>query len=104
MKITKEIREFNEKCLIDALEEEFYYCEIDKSFCFEGTKITVNYRDDKFHIRYVEIVCLNMDPIIFKKRIKQIIHDIKRKLKYNIYNDLYNNYSKDLEYYKDLIS
>lgn len=104
MKITKEIREFNEKCLIDALEEEFYYCEINKSFYFEGTKINLKYTDDEFRIRSYYNVCLDMDPIVFKNEIKRIIERIKHDLRYYISTNLYKNYSSKLEYYNRLIS
>lgn len=104
MKITNEIREFNEKCLIDALEEEFYYCEIKLLHHFNDTRIRIDFEDDDFHIKYEHIISLDEDPIIFKKIIKCIIHDIKRRLKCHICNKLYDKYSNDLNYYKELIS
>lgn len=106
MKITNEIREFNKKCLINALENELYYCEydIDRSFCFEGTKINIKYTDDEFRIRSYYEICLDMDPIEFKKEIKRIIKRIKHDLRYYIYMEVYDHYSNKLEYYKNLIS
>ena len=106
MKITNEIREFNKKCLINALEEELYYCdyEINKSFCFGfgSTKINIEYNDDEFRIRSYYEICLDMDPIKFKKEIKRIIKRIKYDLRYYICKEVYDHYSKELDYYKNL--
>lgn len=106
MKITNKIREFNKKCLINALEQELYYCEydIDESFCFEGTKINIKYTDDEFRIRSYYEICLDMDPIMFKKEIKRIIKKIKHDLRYYICKEVYDHYSKDLDYYNKLFS